>query len=722
MYFINEIVEWELTKYLWTGCTKVALRDQIMSHAVELVRQMIRKQRLHTIYPGQEDSAFGDLLQTAWVQIEKTLYKYRARPHCRRCFNADRPLDSLLYSPNDDEYGIKNLDEVIAMHHQDQCPKCGLKLTNLPYVEPCQGRYGGTTTILYRGYSKVFNMWCVAPSTMVPTCHGPLPASQILEHFEAGLPIHVQGLDGLALVEAMKVRELTDTVVITTENGYNIECSPEHQFYAYRDDAADWPEAKDLQIGDCIAIQYNQQSFADYSNLNDIILVRRGDWCPPSNVTNELAYIVGLFLADGSCSYGKLAIYTVDQEIIEKLVSNTLGLNFIHEASFQRVSLCNVRFIEFLQVLGFPEHTSAETKKIPDRLLCWPQSMLKSLLSGMYDGDGHSLQKTGTIGYTSTSPILIAQLRMLLLNFGIISKVSNDKRSHREFSGHASSVKGAVQLLLSTIDSARFYGEIGFGLSRKQTNRFKLRPARRMLYGLNERFRILYRRYGIGRGHYDKLRRLLSSNKCTIEAAQYGLENWSEHTDDQDFEFVNQRVGEYLAQRDNLIWLPIKSITSNQSELIDMAVDAPSHSYVANGMVVHNSQIARTVILAFIKKEGRDRKNSSSYTSHLGAKSKPVSGILTRFLEETRELWKFHVDYLTIIDAIGWLFQNDERPQEGIIGKLVDRTGLSRSVVTDFIKVTRLRSFELSDSNLNRGTSESKIDKRKGATEFEDEP
>jgi hypothetical protein len=292
LYFINELVEWQLTQYLWTGCTKTELRDKIMDHASELIRQIIRKQGLHTIYPGQEESAFGDLLQTAWVQIERTLYKYRARPHCRKCFNPDRPSDSLLYEPQDKEYGIKTMEDIIDMHKR-RCPYCSGPLSGSPILEPYQGCYGGSTTIIYRGMSKVFNMW---------------------------------------------------------------------------------------------------------------------------------------------------------------------------------------------------------------------------------------------------------------------------------------------------------------------------------------------------------------------------------------------------------------------------------------------SQIARTVILAFIKKEGRDRKNSSSYMNHLGSKSKPVSGVLNRFLGEMREMWRFHNDYIKIIDAIEYLFKTDERPHDGIIGKLVEHTGLSRTVVTGFIQLNKLRSVEFSDSNVNRGTDEVKIDRRRGgAADFEEE-
>lgn len=165
LYFVNEIVEWQLTQYIWTGCTKVILRDQIMSNATELIRQIIRKQGLHTIYPGQDDSSFGDLLNTAWCQIERTLYKYRGRPHCRSCYNPERPCDSLLYEPQPREYGIKTMREIIGIHKY--CPYCDTRLLSVPRVEPMQGRYGGSETILYRGMSKVFNMWSQIARTVI---------------------------------------------------------------------------------------------------------------------------------------------------------------------------------------------------------------------------------------------------------------------------------------------------------------------------------------------------------------------------------------------------------------------------------------------------------------------------------------------------------------------------------------------------------------------------
>lgn len=166
-YFINEVVEDALREYIWTGCTDVILRDKVMAHAPELIEQIIRKQNLHLIYPGQDDSAFNDLEHIAWCQLERVLYKFRARPHCRVCYNPDRPIDSVLYDPADDEYGIITYSELFEYLGSHRCPHCGAELSDSPRVYPAQGRFGGSETILFRGISKVFNLWSQVSRTVI---------------------------------------------------------------------------------------------------------------------------------------------------------------------------------------------------------------------------------------------------------------------------------------------------------------------------------------------------------------------------------------------------------------------------------------------------------------------------------------------------------------------------------------------------------------------------
>lgn len=177
LYFVNEIVEDLLRLYIWTSCTDVVLRDAIMSHAPELIKQIIRKQNLHMIYPGQEESAFGDLVQTAYVQIERVLYKFRAKPHCRVCYSPDRPANSVLYIPDEREYGIINYEQLFDKKHYphgskklingQQCPHCKARLSGKPTVHAKQGTFGGSETILFRGNSKVFNLWSQVARTVI---------------------------------------------------------------------------------------------------------------------------------------------------------------------------------------------------------------------------------------------------------------------------------------------------------------------------------------------------------------------------------------------------------------------------------------------------------------------------------------------------------------------------------------------------------------------------
>jgi len=75
MYFDNPLVESLLREYVLNGCVHITLRNEIMSHAGELIRQVIRTHGLDHTYGGGE-SSFHDLFQVAWVQIEKTLYKF----------------------------------------------------------------------------------------------------------------------------------------------------------------------------------------------------------------------------------------------------------------------------------------------------------------------------------------------------------------------------------------------------------------------------------------------------------------------------------------------------------------------------------------------------------------------------------------------------------------------------------------------------------------------
>lgn len=123
---------------------------------------------------------------------------------------------------------------------------------------------------------------------------------------------------------------------------------------------------------------------------------------------------------------------------------------------------------------------------------------------------------------------------------------------------------------------------------------------------------------------------------------------------------------------------------------------APGHTKVFNMW----SQIAKTVILAHIKREMRDKKNYGTYKGHLSGRHRS-SAAFERFVKEAREMSKYDGDGLIILASLEKLYQKDDKPYDGLIGKLVKLTGLSRQRVTSFLKQLRLRSFEFTDSPVN---------------------
>ena len=62
---------------------------------------------------------------------------------------------------------------------------------------------------------------------------------------------------------------------------------------------------------------------------------------------------------------------------------------------------------------------------------------------------------------------------------------------------------------------------------------------------------------------------------------------------------------------------------------------------------------------------------------------------------------KYNDNHVKILDAIEQLYKEDDRAHEGLITKLVVRTGLSRAIITGFFKIVRMRGHEFTDSPVN---------------------
>jgi len=611
---------------------------------MELIRQIIRTHNLHIIYPGRNQAAFNDLVQVAYVQIESVLYKFAP------------------------------------------------------------------------GKAKVFNMFCVVPDTLLYTKDGIKKIGQCVGNEVVDeTDFEVYGISGLNKAISYFRRPVSDTIRITTAQGYNIEATKEHEFLNLDSDGLKWVQAQELKKGDLLAIQYNQNCFGGDDRID--FKPRHGDfkgWLPPKKWNADLAYLMGLTISEG-CLYKLLAICNAEKEVLSFLKRKPCGLSFslckIKQFCQQRCN--NPRIMEFIGWLGIPRGTTAPYKFIPDKILKCSRHILRWFLRGMFDGDGHSSRFDGTVGYTSTSKKLINQLRVLLLNFGIVTKTSVDKRRLSKFCMHGKSYTSkrriTYQLCMSTTDSLKFYKLIGFGIKRKQAKSAMLRRERIMLPSvIMKKIGELVSGSSMSRNHVDKMTRgtrkhglqihnvLKRRIGVTVNMLIDILDTYKDEAHLSSHQYLRDRCLEY----GRIAWLPIVKLENSRSETIDIRVPA-TRSFTANGIIVSNSQIAKTCILAHIKKETRDRKNSTPYSSHLNERFRNVKNILVdRFIQEASEKFKYNKEYMKIVKALKALSDQDNRPYDGLIGKLARRTKLSKAKISSFIRLVRLNGQGFTDSGM----------------------
>lgn len=153
-------------------------------------------------------------------------------------------------------------------------------------------------------------------------------------------------------------------------------------------------------------------------------------------LTENFALLAGLYMAEGYCGHHSINfafnITEIDLHILTKsLIHDIFGI----ESTFNDNILCNTRTIisnsqilkRFFRDLFGYEH--AINKKIPQCFMESSESIIISLLKGIFYGDGSHNNKY--ITFTTTSINLASQIRLLLFKLGIASSITFSKRKGR---------------------------------------------------------------------------------------------------------------------------------------------------------------------------------------------------------------------------------------------------------------------------------------------------
>jgi ribonucleoside-diphosphate reductase alpha chain len=400
---------------------------------------------------------------------------------------------------------------------------------------------------------------CVTGDTFISTEHGLMKVKDVVQKYgDKKLRIFIDP----RTVESQKIFGGTSLFVparafktgkrellrLKTKAGYELKLTANHRVLTERG----WVKAGDLIVGkDKILIQAARSGFSYDQKLPFQVVKeyqggngRKYSANLPDNWSQDLGVILGWLLGDGNLHgslesvffyFGK-ADHTVLKEI-RRILKNIYGKEgtLIDRGWEWQLNINGKLLFRFFKQLGM-KRARAHEKDVPSSIFTAPREAVKGFLQGIFSSDGtinYIEGKNAYVRLSSASLKLLKDVQLLLLNFGIFSRIYENRKEAKRGVFRYRTKDGIEkdyqtrpyhELEVSRKDVVAFIKEIGF----------------------------------VGQKHKAKIEKLLKK--------------------------AGRKRGYYQRERSDTV---IKLEPAGVEEVFDLT-EPISHSFIANGCVVHN--------------------------------------------------------------------------------------------------------------------------------------
>jgi len=344
----------------------------------------------------------------------------------------------------------------------------------------------------------------------------------------------------------------------------------------------------------------------------------------PKRFTKSIARLFGYVVSEGHVNDKCVGITNSDDKIIAD-IQDTVNREFSINAHITRdrrtkntqaIRMNSIQMVEFFRYYGMGGKSCE--KKVPDVVFGWSDELIFEFLRAYFDGDGGI--DGPSVSCSSRSKRLILDLQSLLLTKGILSFVASGLKGAK----NGKNIKRPVWVLRIYSENVHFFAQkIGFLSQEKQdalselisSNSFN--PNKDIIPFLQDDMVSLKKKLAVNpNGYlmvdgknlgkfrwpgnvrsgfeqhknitYDNLRECTKYFKSVLSAADN--QGVVLECQDEIKQLINK--GTELISL-NFFFSPVQKVIQSKNDVFDVCKNGDDHSFIANGMINHNTSLAR---------------------------------------------------------------------------------------------------------------------------------